>query len=196
MISKARYYKQYLYKLTFPNGMVYIGTAFDVNDRWSNGGSGYRRQRVYRFIQECGWENIEHEVLLFLPYSKENPYTNTKKIRKMERELIHAYGDRCYNRQCASTFHEEVAEMNRKNGAYDPKVYWTINGVARPAKDVCAEMGLNYGKIAHRISKYGLTPEQAIKLPPVPSNRTREPISYWESQGYYYFDEYKTSCRA
>ena len=29
-----RYYeKRYLYKMTFPNGMVYVGTAWDVQDR-------------------------------------------------------------------------------------------------------------------------------------------------------------------
>jgi hypothetical protein len=176
--------------------MVYIGTAFNVEDRWRNHGAGYRGQSVYKFIQEYGWNNIEHEVLLFLPHSKENPYRSTEQIRKMERELIHAYGDRCYNRQCASEFHEEVAETNRKNGAYDPKVYWTINGESRPAKDICADLGLNYGKIAHRISKYELTPEQAVNLPPVPRKCTRSAVSYWESQGYYYFDEYKNGCRA
>lgn len=196
MITEARYHKRYLYSLTFPNKMVYIGTAFDIDDRWQNSGAGYRGQYVYEFIQKYGWENIKREVLLFLPHIKDRPYLNTDKIRKMERELIHAYGDRCYNRQGANNFHSALAEKNRQRGVYDPKVYWTINGVTRPAKEFCEDMGIAYGKIAHRIQKYGITPEQAVSLPPVPPNRTRNPILYWESMGYHYFDEYKESCRS
>lgn len=196
MGTKAHYHKRYLYKLTFPNGMVYIGTAFNINDRWANNGAGYKGQDVYKFIQKQGWENIKHEVLLFLPHLEDKPFLNTDKIRKMERELIHAYGDRCYNRQGQAAFHREVAEINRQNGAYDPKIYWTIGGITRPAKNFCEELGLNYGRIASKISKYGITPEQAVKLPPVPPTHSRNPIPYWESLGYDYFDQCKTSCRA
>lgn len=196
MVTEARYHKRYLYRLTFPNSMVYIGTAFNIDDRWQNNGAGYRGQYVYEFIRKYGWENIDREVLLFLPHLEDRPSLNTGKIRKMERELIHAYGDRCYNRQGSSAFHSAVAEANRQRGVYDPKVYWTIDGDTRPAKEFCEDLGLNYGKIAHRIQKYGITPEQAVSLPPVPPTRTRNPILYWESMGYNYFDKYKISCRA
>lgn len=53
-----------LYCHVFPNGKMYIGiTKQDPEQRWKNG-EGYKGQQVYLAIQEFGWENVLHEVLL------------------------------------------------------------------------------------------------------------------------------------
>ena len=57
-------YKNTLYKLTFPNGMVYIGVSQNVTSRWFGDGSHYKGQKVWEAIQEFGWDNIEKELLL------------------------------------------------------------------------------------------------------------------------------------
>ena len=183
--------KQYLYKLTFPNGMVYIGVAFDVKERWANNGLHYRGQKVYQYIKEFGWDNIKREVLLYIPYSDDNWYENSRAIHKKERELIREYGERCYNRQANKNFHKEVAERSRAKGVYDAKVLWTVEGVTKPAKDWCAERGVTYTRMKRIIERYGVSPEQALNLPPVPNNMTRRAEEYWRSQG---FDI--NSCRA
>lgn len=182
--------KQYLYKLTFPNGMVYIGIAFDVNERWANNGLHYRGQKVYQYIKQFGWDNIKREVLLFIPYSDKGIewLRNIDTLRRLERELIHAYGDRCYNRQANKDFHQEVANQSRANGAYDAKVIWTVDGITKPAKTWCDERGVTYTRMKRLIDRYHISPEQALSLPPVPGNMTRRAVEYWESNGFYYFN--------
>lgn len=122
MISNAKYYKRYLYKLTFPNGMVYIGTAFDIEKRWANRGNGYRSQKIWPAIKEFGWDNIGKEVLLHLP-PDENDYwsdvKNTQRIRDMERELIREYDGRSYNVQCTKEGGNLIAQKTRESGVYD-----------------------------------------------------------------------------
>lgn len=54
-----------IYKHTFPDGRVYIGcTSVRPELRYGRAGEGYARQRrLWVAIQECGWENVIHEVL-------------------------------------------------------------------------------------------------------------------------------------
>lgn len=54
-----------VYKHTFPNNKVYIGTTCqDPEIRWNNG-MGYVGQRhMIKAIIEYGWDNIKHEILL------------------------------------------------------------------------------------------------------------------------------------
>lgn len=55
----------YVYKHTTPDNRVYIGITCQntVEDRWGNG-NGYKGQYFYKGIQEFGWDNIEHKVLI------------------------------------------------------------------------------------------------------------------------------------
>lgn len=154
--------KQYLYRLTFPDGMVYIGIAFDVERRWANGGVHYRSQKVYPHIAACGWENIKKDVIIHIPIER----NGTEIIRKMERELILAYGNRCYNQP-----------------QYEIKSYLTVNGETKPTRDWCAEYGISPGKVIRRISRWGLTPIQALTFPSVPNGYNRRPMEYWRKSG-------------
>lgn len=53
-----------IYKLTMPNGKVYIGqTKLSLKGRWQRGG-GYKYQpELYNDILAFGWDNVEHELL-------------------------------------------------------------------------------------------------------------------------------------
>lgn len=52
-----------VYKLTFPDGKIYIGqTSLPVEQRWKNG-EGYKGQNVYVPITLNGWDNIKKEIL-------------------------------------------------------------------------------------------------------------------------------------
>lgn len=184
--------KQYLYRLTFPNGMVYIGATSDIESRWANNGSHYKGQYVWGAIQEFGWDNIKREVLLHLPES----YENDEHIRTLEKDFIRAYGDMCYNLKSTKKHHLEQTLKGREKGCYAPKVLWTIDGVSKPAKDWCVEKGVSYGRVVHIVQKYGLTPEQAVQLPAVPRNMSLRAIEYWRRCGYDFFGETETQSRA
>lgn len=69
-----------IYKLTMPNGKVYIGqTKLSLKQRWQRG-QGYKyQQELYEDILAFGWENVEHELLeeveeKELAYEKERYY--------------------------------------------------------------------------------------------------------------------------
>lgn len=180
----ARYYKQYLYKLTFPNGKVYIGTAWDISKRWANNGNGYRGQKVWQHIKNCGWENIQKEIVLYIPFEEQKGFGDNR-IRDRERELIREYEGKCYNEQCTDAFHKAVADKNRANLIYVPIHWWEVDGVTKPAKEWCEIYGVAYSKAKHRMDKYGLTPKQALTFPPIPSKGgyNRDPMRYWRECG-------------
>ena len=73
-----------VYKLTAPNGKVYIGiTSRDPKIRW-NAGNGYKyNKHFYDAIQKYGWENIKKDVL-YSEISQEDAYM-------LEKELILKY---------------------------------------------------------------------------------------------------------
>lgn len=53
-----------IYKLTLPNGKAYVGmTKQALQKRWENG-NGYKYSTIFtQAIMECGWRNIQKEVL-------------------------------------------------------------------------------------------------------------------------------------
>lgn len=171
------YDKKYLYKLTFPNGMVYIGTARDVKSRWAGSGSHYKGSVVGNAIEEFGWDNIKREIILKLSGNiRDNDI-----ILAMERELIRAYGDRCYNEACTDAYIERKRE--KEAPLHKCKVFWEIDGVEKPAKAWCEEYNSSYIKACRRMQKYGLTPKQALTFPSVPQEYQRKAMEYWRELG-------------
>lgn len=169
--------KKFLYKFTFPNGMVYIGSSKNIKRRWAASGAAYRNMRVGEAIEEFGWENIKKEVLLELDGS----IRGHDIVGKMERELIKAYGEKAYNEVCSDVFHKKRAVNNSIR--YKPKRKWTINGVTKPAIEWCEEFGKTYSGTLKRIENYNLTPEQALTFPTVPNGQRRDAIGYWRKCG-------------
>ena len=112
-----------VYKLTDPEGKVYIGcTGKPVEQRWL-GGSGYRRSVFYReSIQRHGWKNMKKEILCE-KLTKEGG-------EKLEKWFVEYYDsmnpDKGYNRMTggnprgAKHSPQTVEENRRKNLAkYD-----------------------------------------------------------------------------
>jgi predicted GIY-YIG superfamily endonuclease len=81
-----------VYKLTAPNGKVYIGiTSRDPKRRW-NAGNGYKyNKHFYDAIQKYGWENIKKEVLLS-GVSQEEAYRLEKELILKHRSSEREYG--------------------------------------------------------------------------------------------------------
>ena len=53
-----------VYKLTDPDGKVYIGcTGKRVEERWKKGWHYNYHSRIYKAIREFGWENFEKKIL-------------------------------------------------------------------------------------------------------------------------------------
>lgn len=66
----------------------------------------------------------------------------------------------------------------------DKRVYWTINGISKPAVEWCKQYGRSQSSIRSRMDTYGLTLEQALSLPPAKPYQTHGPaIEQWKKLG-------------
>ena len=52
-----------VYEHVTPDGIFYYGVSTNVEKRWRYNGDGYRGTGLYPFIEQYGWDNIEHIVL-------------------------------------------------------------------------------------------------------------------------------------
>lgn len=167
--------KRYVYKLTFPNDMVYIGSAYSIDDRWANNGKHYGGQPVYDEILKYGWENIKKEVVLYLSDDPEL-------IKSVEKALIKEYRDNCYN--CIANPHYHEALNSKAPAKTRIKYMWTIAGVARPAKTWCELYGVSYSTATARVYTYGLTPLEALTCPSTPNEYRGKTQEFWKSIGF------------
>lgn len=75
-------YSVYIHK--FPNNKVYVGlTKQNPTTRWGIDGKNYKKQNVYKYILEFGWDNIEHIIV------KNN--LSEDEAAELEKELILKY---------------------------------------------------------------------------------------------------------
>lgn len=100
-----------VYKLTFPNSKVYIGTTRqELCKRWLNG-NGYNKQPIiYKAIKYYKWENIKKKLLC------EN--LNKEEAEKKEKELISLYkstdSNYGYNLEGGGTKGKKILDETRK----------------------------------------------------------------------------------
>lgn len=86
-----------VYIHTFPNDKKYVGISMAPKNRWKNDGSGYKEQkRMWEAIQEFGWDNIKHEIIL-QDLSKETAREMEKILINQYKTMIPALG---YNNNC------------------------------------------------------------------------------------------------
>ena len=129
----------YVYKLTAPNGKVYIGlTHQKVTERWRDG-KGYKRNKLFwADINKYGWENIQREVIA-------SDLTIADGL-KLEGELIHQYKsifpEYGYNRRTGLEHREDLADAKivRSQSEEELKYYPPKEPKPKskePRKDTC-----------------------------------------------------------
>ena len=160
----AKPYRKFVYKFTFPDGTVYIGSTHDIKQRWLGNGVRYKPQKVYAAISKFGWDNIKREVLLETPDGE----LFDKICQKMETELIRAYGDKAHN--------DPVTVENART-------FWIIGSVRKPAAEWCEIYKRTYSGVLSRMEKYNISPHCALTLPPVPKGMEHHAEEYWKSCG-------------
>ena len=125
-----------IYKLTSPNGKVYIGRTFDFDDRmYSHYRAAYHKKLnfpLYKAIRKYGWDNFQKEIICEV---------NPRDSVKLEEELILAHnsvkvglnaiykgegGDVWKDRRDTEEYMEYIAKMKEltkgdKNGMYGKK---------------------------------------------------------------------------
>lgn len=170
--------KRYVYKLTFPDGMVYFGSTADVEKRWAGDGKKYNGFRVGEWIKKFGWENVKKEVVLFL---EDAPCV----ILDVEKKMIRDNSNVALNETSNSNYAKFRQETSR-DGSNCVAYIWTINGVAKPAIQWCREYKISYGPAISRVNKYGMSPLEAILAPIVPKQYTCKAEEWYRIVGYKY----------
>ena len=63
--------KYVVYQHVTPDNMYYFGQTQNVERRWRNNGVEYKGTALQPYIEEYGWDNIQH-IVLFRDQTKEN----------------------------------------------------------------------------------------------------------------------------
>lgn len=175
-MGKEYKYKQFLYKMVFPNGMVYIGCTHSIKERWAWHGCHYKGcKTVYAAIQEFGWENIEKKVICELPPS----FHNEDSIKALEKEFIKAYGNRCYNDQANPMYY--IDNPNYAKVDTNTLIQWTAFGETKPMKEWVEQYHTSSAVVKARMERHGMSIEEALTLPTPPKEyRGKQAYKYWQ----------------
>ena len=60
-----------VYQHVTPDGMYYFGQTQNVERRWRNNGALYKETALQPYIEQYGWDNIQH-IVLFRDQTKED----------------------------------------------------------------------------------------------------------------------------
>jgi len=168
--------KKYVYKFSFPDGMVYIGITNDPETRWQYNGTLYNPQAVGKAIKKYGWENIKREVVFYDP-------ENEQAVLDEEKRLIEKYKDRCYNHLDNPNWGYE--KPNNRYGRRGGYVHvWTIDGDTKPAQEWCKIYSRDLSNTLAKMKKYGLSPLEALTVPIVPADKKADALGYWKGCGF------------
>ena len=171
-----------IYKLTFPDGKVYIGCTSDVKRRWAGDGKHYKSQRVWTAIEKYGWENVNKEVIIDFSGCQ----IDECRIKQVEKAFIVAYSGKSYNDKSDPTWEEErrAVFQNRTKKSPRERMMWTAFGETKSAIEWCEQYNINMCDVQRRINRYGLTIEQALSEPPIPREYRNKPKQYWKKKGF------------
>lgn len=60
-----------VYQHVTPDGLYYFGATSNIKRRWRNNGIEYKGTALYPYIEQYGWDNIQH-IVLFREQTREN----------------------------------------------------------------------------------------------------------------------------
>ena len=60
-----------VYQHVTPDGMYYFGQTNNIKRRWEANGCHYKGTALYPYIEQYGWDNIQH-IVLFRDQTREN----------------------------------------------------------------------------------------------------------------------------
>ena len=116
-----------VYQHVTPDDMHYFGQTNNIKRRWSNNGARYKGTSLYPYIEQYGWDNIQH-IVLFENQSKEDAL-------KIEDSLIISGWEKgnCINQQRSGNisneegYSQEYYEQNKQQISEQKKQYYEQN---------------------------------------------------------------------
>lgn len=146
-----------VYKLTAPNGKVYIGiTSRKPQYRWNNGKGYWQNKHLYAAVLKYGWENFHHEIVAS-ELTKETACELEKTLIKAYKSNLPKYG---YNNSIggeapAAGRKATQEEIEKRNAAIKSKPM-SIKGRENISKAKKGKTNGLLGKTGKDCSKAGL----------------------------------------
>ena len=139
-----------VYKLTMPNGKVYIGqTNRPVQRRWANGLGYAGNKALTADIEAFGWDNVEHEILERVDTREEAMERERFYILKFESNNPERGYNTTTNLHSFGTKEEKLSAKRAYSREY--------MNVTNPQKTViCIETGVEYESASEAARQLGL----------------------------------------
>ena len=112
-----------VYQHVTPDGMYYFGQSQNVERRWRNNGAEYKGTALQPYIEQYGWENIQH-IVLFRDQTRENAFFIENFLIETARE-----DGVCINKQRSGLVskEEEYQQQYREQNKDKIKQYYEEN---------------------------------------------------------------------
>ena len=127
--------KYTIYKLTCPNGKIYIGkTIRNVNKRFGHGCNYRNNPPFYGYIKEVGWENIIVEIIAKDLDSDQSRIIETENIEKYQSFLEEKGFNRSKGEGTLGRNRPEHEKQKISNSMKGEKCYWYGKGKRHSSK--------------------------------------------------------------
>ena len=160
-----------VYVHVFPDGKKYVGlTRRKPEDRWRHG-RGYKQERLSSAINEVGWDNISHNIVL--------KTTSVEEAKEMEKHLIAEYRtqdpDHGYNtKNGGQVFGEHSKEFIE---TLRSKMYGNTYGAGRKmSKEHIDAMRRGRARVGYKKTK-PVSPETRAKLSAANKGKKRSALT-------------------
>ena len=120
-----------VYQHVTPDGLYYFGATSNVERRWRNNGAEYKGTSLQPYIEQYGWDNIQH-IVLFREQTRENALWIEDFLIETARE-----DGVCINKQRSGLVSKEegynknqmkyLREQNHENEVRKQKQYYEQN---------------------------------------------------------------------
>ena len=143
--------KQYsVYKLTCPNGKVYIGkTNRDIKKRFGNGCNYQNNPPFYEYIKEVGWDNIKVDIIAENLDNEQAKIIETQNIEKYQSFIESKGFNRSKGEGTLGMTRPEDERKKISESLKGEKCYWYGKG-KRKSKTITKDHEININWISTR----------------------------------------------
>ena len=116
-----------VYQHVTPDGMYYFGATNNIKRRWEGNGCHYKGTALQPYIEQYGWDNIQH-IVLFKDQTKENAlWIEDFLITTAQEDGVCINKQRSGNISKEEGYYQQYCEENKEQIKEQQKQYYEQN---------------------------------------------------------------------